>query len=241
MLRMPPSRRWKVYLSGLRGLLVPMDQSPFFVRSLSASGPGPNMRARILFLLTIAAALGLSSCKKEFIEGDTVQVVDTVSATNATTYTFQYSWDDTLYIGDESSAWSLQDTTGGLRIPMALNQGDRIIATLQVGLAQTGATLPCTDSLHVYLGAILGNGFSITPSTSGIVPFDGAFSVDSLWQENVWVKLFTRQQELTLPNAVSSPVVQTLTKLRSMHPDCQAGTAPCYVMSRALTLTVIHP
>jgi hypothetical protein len=133
------------------------------------------MSTRLFLLLAGVVVLGLTACKKEFVEGDTVLVSDTVSATNATTFSFNHSWDDTLLIGDEGSAWSLADTVGGLRIPFALHAGDRLIATLQVGLSQTGATFPCVDSLHVSLGAVLGGSFAITPSSSGVVPFDGAF------------------------------------------------------------------
>jgi hypothetical protein len=197
------------------------------------------MGARHLLVIAGAVALGLSACKKEFVEGDTIQVVDTVSATNATTVSFSYGWGGSLVIRPEGVAIGINDTLGGVRIPLDLQSGDRLIATLQVGLSQTDADLPCVDSLHVSIGAVLGSGFEVTPNGSGVVSFDGAFTVDSLWQQNVWVKQFTRQQELTVSGNRTTPVVQTFARLRSMNNGCTADTV--WIINRSLTLTVIHP
>ena len=197
------------------------------------------MRAPLLLIIAGAVALGLCACKKDFVEGDTILVNDTVTATNATTLGFSYGWGSALFIRPHGTVIGLNDTLGGVRIPFNLQTGDRLIATLQVGLSQTDATVPCADSLYVSLGAVLGGAFAITPDAPGMVAFDGAFSVDSVWQQNVWVKQFTRQLELTVPSDRSTPVVQTFARLRSMNNGCTVDTVE--IINRSLTLTVIHP
>jgi hypothetical protein len=201
------------------------------------------MRTCLPLSLSIAVLLGLPACKKEMISGDTTLLSDTVSATNATTLSFSGDWGGSVMIGEADASWSLADTLGGLRIPFALQPGDRLVATLQVGLSQVGGTSPCLDSLHVTIGSVLGGSFAITPVSAGVVAFDGAFSVDSLWPQQVWVKQFTRQQELEVTTAVPAGVVQTFVKLRSLNDDCtlDADTVHCPITNRSLTLTVIHP
>ncbi len=199
------------------------------------------MRTRFLQILAVVAVLWASSCKKEFHAGDTIEVVDTVAATNATTWSFSEGWGGSLPIGGQSSAWGLNDTLGGLRIPMTLIPGDRLIATLQVGLQQTGANGPCVDSLRATLGVVLGDAFAVTPDSPGVIPFEGGFSADSLWQQGDWVKQFTCQQELEVVADAPQAVVQSFARLRDMNGGCTAGSMSCYIMNRSLTLTVIHP
>jgi len=201
------------------------------------------MRIRFLCLLSGLVLLAFSACKKDFHPGDTIEVVDTVSAVNATTLSFMHGWGGMLPIGVATSAWTMGDSLGGLRIPFALQAGDRLIATLQVGLSYHDTVGICADSMRVYMGSILGDDFLVTPSSQGVVQFDGAFSVDSVWRlpEGQWVKQFTRQQELIVGSDVPVPVVQTFAKLRSMNGGCEAGTVFCDITNRSLTLTVIHP
>ncbi len=67
------------------------------------------MSARLLFILSGAVVLGLSACKKEFVEGDTILVNDTVTATNAETFSFNHGWGGMRSIGEEGEAWQLGD------------------------------------------------------------------------------------------------------------------------------------
>ena len=199
------------------------------------------MSARLLFILSGAVVLGLSACKKEFVEGDTILVNDTVTATNAETFSFNHGWGGMRSIGEEGEAWQLGDTLGGVRIPLALQAGDRLIATLQVGLQQLNPSHPCVEALHVSIGSVLGEAFLVTPDSGSVYAFDGAFNADLSWQADVWGRQFTRQQEFTVVNDMPGGVVQSFLKVWSTNDACTTDTVRCMIMNRSLTLTVLHP
>ncbi len=199
------------------------------------------MRARFLFILSVVVSLALPACKKEFTEGDTILVNDTVTATTAETFSFNHGWSGARSINDGADSWESGDTLGGLRIPFDLQVGDRLIATLQVGLQQLNASHPCVEELHVSIGSVLGNAFIITPVTAGVYPFEGAFNGDMSWAPDVWGRQFTRQQELTVENDMPGGVVQSFLNVWSTNDACTTDTVRYTITNRSLTLTVLHP
>ena len=81
------------------------------------------MRIRFLCLLSGLVLLAFSACKKDFHPGDTIEVVDTVSAVNATTLSFMHGWGGMLPIGVATSAWTMGASLGGLLYRFVAERG----------------------------------------------------------------------------------------------------------------------
>ena len=202
-----------------------------------------EMKALSHFLLIGVLLMGLGGCKKDFHPGDTIEVVDTVSAVHARTF-------DTIQgfgivpIGTQSAGWDPANTLLVLPIPISLNTGDSLIATVQVLLQRndrdpSDPDYDCErDSLSVAFGTFL-------RATQGVAP-PSALEPVQRWRpgatDGEWIKPFTLITRIRADSDMpAGAVIQVFVKVWPEVGCTPFAGATCHVLSRSLALTVVHP